>query len=145
MEEFRLEFQERVGEMQNGDMVEFGSWTDPDISFPKFEIVKAILIDMKELVEKMPEMLFRTGVTWLLDVAVIPMGLLFILYKLAQLFMGSVFGSTGTRSRKSLGSGRKVLKWQGFPLSSFCSRQCPRLYPRRPFTRTRPRASPKRT
>lgn len=100
MEEFRQEFQERVEEMQSGDLIEFGSWTDPDISFPKFEIVKAILIDMKELVEKLPELLFRTGVTWLLDVAVIPIGLLFILYKLAQIFMGSVFGSPGTRPRK---------------------------------------------
>jgi hypothetical protein len=55
---------------------------------------------MKELVEKLPELLFRTGVTWLLDVALIPMGLLFILYKLALLFMGSVFGSPATRPRK---------------------------------------------
>lgn len=100
MEEFRLEFQERVEEMQNGNMIEFGSWTDPNISFPKFEVVKTILIDMKGLVEKLPELLFRTGVTWFLDVAVIPMGLLFILYKLALFFMGSVFGSTAARPRK---------------------------------------------
>lgn len=100
MEQFRSEFQERVEEIQDGDLVEFGSWTAPEVSFPKIEIVKAILTDMKGLAEKLPELLFRTGVTWLLDVAVIPMVLLFILYKLALLFMGSVFVSPGTRPRK---------------------------------------------
>jgi hypothetical protein len=100
MEQFRSEFQERVEEIQDGDLVALENWPNLRISFPKIEIVKAILIDMKELVEKLPELLFRTGVTWLLDVALIPMGLLFILYKLALLFMGSVFGSPATRPRK---------------------------------------------
>lgn len=100
MEEFRQEFQVRVEEMQNGDLIEFGSWTDPGISFPSFHIVMAVLTDMGELVKELPELLFRTGVTWLLDVAVIPMGLLFILYRLALLFMGSVFGTTAARSRE---------------------------------------------
>lgn len=107
MEEFRLAFQERVEGMQSGNLVEFGSWTDPSISFPKIEVVKAILIDMKGLVEKLPELLFRTGVTWLLDVVVIPMGLLFILYKLGLLFMGSVLGSTATRPRKLQAPGER--------------------------------------
>lgn len=107
MEEFRQEFQDRVDEMQTGDLVEFGSWTDPGISFPGYHIVRAVLADMGELVKELPELLFRTGVTWLLDVAVIPMGLLFILYRLALLFIGSVFGSPGTRAGFSRNSGER--------------------------------------
>jgi len=110
MEEFRQEFQERVEEMQSGDLIEFGSWTDPGISFPSYHIVRAILTDMEELVKELPELLFRTGVTWLLDVAVIPMGLLFILYRLALLFMGSVFGSPGARSGFPLDKGERSCK-----------------------------------
>jgi len=102
MEEFREDFQDRVEEMQSGDLIEIGSWTDPGISFPSFHIVMAVLADMGELVKELPELLFRTSVTWLLDVAVIPMGLLFILYKLALFFIGSVFGSTAARPREHL-------------------------------------------
>lgn len=101
MEEFRQEFRDRVEQMQTGDLIEFGSWTDPGISFPSYHIVRAILSDMEELVKELPELLFRTGVTWLLDVVVIPIGLLFILYRLALLFIGSVFGSTVMRSGPS--------------------------------------------
>jgi hypothetical protein len=96
--------------MQSGDLIEFGSWTDPGISFPSYHIVRAILTDMEELVKELPELLFRTGVTWLLDVAVIPMGLLFILYRLALLFMGSVFGSPGARSGFPLDKGERSCK-----------------------------------
>jgi len=97
MEQFQTDFKARVDEIQNGDLISFeGTITSPRISFPKYYIVQAILIDMGQLIEELPELLLRTGVTWLLDVVIIPLGLLLILYKLALLFTESLFGSAGT-------------------------------------------------
>jgi hypothetical protein len=97
MEQFQTDFKDRVDEIQDGDLISFeGSITSPRITFPKYYVVQAILIDMGELIKELPELLLRTGVTWLLDVVIIPLGLLLILYKLALLFTEALFGSTGT-------------------------------------------------
>lgn len=97
MNQFETEYKARINEIQEGDLVTFeggslGNLSLPRITFPKFYLVRAILIDMGELIEELPELLLRTGVTWLLDVVVIPLGLLLILYKLVFLFTQSLFG-----------------------------------------------------
>jgi hypothetical protein len=97
MEQFQTEFNDRIDELKTGDLISFeGSITSPRITFPKYYIVQAILIDMGELIDELPELLLRTGVTWLLDVVVIPLGLLLILYKLAMLFTEALFGDDRT-------------------------------------------------
>ncbi len=59
------------------------------VTSEKYQVIEQILVEMEGLIEKLPEVLFKTGVTWLLDVVVIPIGMLFLLYKLAVLFMNS--------------------------------------------------------
>jgi len=93
MDQFQTDFRTRIDNIQEGDLISIGgTLTSPRITFPKFYLVKAILIDMGELIADLPELLLRTGVSWLLDVIVIPLALLFILFKLAILFTESLFG-----------------------------------------------------
>ncbi|HOP27110.1 MAG TPA: hypothetical protein PLM22_09170 [Candidatus Sabulitectum sp.] len=106
MTEFQESFQARLDELKVSRMEDFitvaggsvewhGVYPDisfPSISFPKYYIVQAILADMSDMVKELPELLIRTGVTWLLDVIIIPVGLLFLLYRLAILFTESLFG-----------------------------------------------------
>ncbi len=69
------------------------SWPSINFSSDKYLVIKQIILEMDGLAEKLPEVLFKTGVTWLLDVVVIPIGMLFLLYKLAILFMNSFMGA----------------------------------------------------
>jgi len=106
MTEFQENFQERLDELKVSGMEDFITVTGgsvewhgihpdiafPSVSFPKYYIVQTILADMSDMVKELPELLIRTGVTWLLDVIIIPVGLLFLLYRLAILFTESLFG-----------------------------------------------------
>ena len=99
MAEFETEYKARLSELQEGDLItlEGGdiSLTNiqlPDINFPKFHLIKAIFTDMAGLIEELPDLLLRTGVSWLLDVIIVPIGLLLLLYKLAMLFTEALFG-----------------------------------------------------
>jgi len=92
MDEFQLQYEARLNLLREGDLINFeGTFGGPRITFPKYHIVQAILDDLQELIKTLPDLLLRTGVTWLLDVIIVPLGLLFILYKLALLFTQSVF------------------------------------------------------
>lgn len=62
-------------------------------TFGKFEIIEDILVSIPGLLEELPELLLTTGVAWILDVIVIPLGLLLLLYKLALLFLNSFLGA----------------------------------------------------
>lgn len=118
MTEFQEEFKERLEDLKISRMEDFItitggniSLTDfslPTVSFPKYYVVQTILSDMSDMVEELPELLIRTGVTWLLDVIIIPIGLLFLLYKLAILFTESLFG--GSRADKLDKTLRKYLE-----------------------------------
>jgi len=69
-------------------------WPDlGSLSSPKIDVVKVMIDEMKVFADDLPETLFRTGVTWILDVMIIPLGMLFLLYKMALLFTDSVLGS----------------------------------------------------
>lgn len=92
MDEFQLQYESRLDLLREGDLITFeGSITSPRITFPKYYIVQAILTDLQELIKTLPDLLLRTGVTWLLDVIIVPLGLLFILYRLAILYTQSAF------------------------------------------------------
>jgi len=93
MDEFKQQYEARLNLLREGDLITLeGPITSPRIAFPKYYIVQAILIDLQELIETLPDLLLRTGVTWLLDVIIVPLGMLFIFYKLALLFTQSAFG-----------------------------------------------------
>lgn len=109
MGEFQKNFESRLEEAQNAGLIDIegwpptitGSWTDIDITWPdlgtisspKFQVLTGIVTDMKDLINVLPELLLKTGVTWLLDVMIIPLGMLFLLYKLALIFTNSFLGS----------------------------------------------------
>ncbi|PIE53675.1 hypothetical protein CSA37_00480 [Candidatus Fermentibacteria bacterium] len=101
MDEFQQEYERRIEEIKKGDIItieggEFsllGEKELPSIDFPKFYLVIDIIEDMGALARELPDLLLRTGVSWILDVIIVPLGLLFILYKLTLIFVESVFGS----------------------------------------------------
>jgi len=109
MGEFEENFDARLEEAQNAGLVDIEGWPPtitgsfpdydiqwPDlssISSPQYQVIAGIVTDMKDLIDVLPELLLRTGVTWLLDVMIIPLGMLFLLYKLALLFTNSFLGS----------------------------------------------------
>lgn len=69
-------------------------WSDlGSISSPQYQVIAGIVVDMKDFIDILPQVLFRTGITWLLDVMIIPLAMLFMLYKLAILFTDSFLGS----------------------------------------------------
>jgi len=107
--EFKDNFESRLEDAKHADLVNIEGWPPkitgsfptiniewPDlgsISSPQYQVMAGIVIDMKDLMNVLPELLLRTGVTWLLDVMIIPLGMLFLLYKLALLFTDSFLGS----------------------------------------------------
>lgn len=109
MGEFEENFDARLEEAQNAGLVDIEGWPPtitgsfpnynidwPDlrtITSPQYQVIAGIVTDMKDLIDVLPELLLRTGVTWLLDVMIIPLGMLFLLYKLALLFTNSFMGS----------------------------------------------------
>jgi hypothetical protein len=109
MAEFEDRFSSRLDEAESARIVEIEGWPPsvtgsfpsfriewPDldsVSLPQLQIIAGIVADMKDLIDVLPELLLRTGVTWILDVIIIPFGMLFILYKLALLFTDSLPGS----------------------------------------------------
>lgn len=100
MEQFQLDYETRINEVWQGELValEGGNigWDEiefPSVEFPKLEIVIGIMEGMGQVAEQLPDLLIRTGVTWLLDVIIVPLGLLILLYRLALLFTESVFGA----------------------------------------------------
>ena len=109
MGEFEENFESRLEEAKHAGLIDIEGWPPrvtgsltnlsiewPDlgtISSPQYQVIAGIVVDMKDLIDVLPELLLRTGVTWLLDVMIIPLGMLFLLYKLAILFTGSFLGS----------------------------------------------------
>ena len=103
MNNFKNEYEARLEVAQNAGLIEIDGWPPrlsgsfpefyihwPDIqtmTSPKYQIIADIFTDMQGLIQVMPELLFRTGATWLLDVMIIPLGMLFLLYKLCILFI----------------------------------------------------------
>ena len=109
MGEFEDSFSSRLEEAKSAGLIQMEGWPPrvegsfpsfsiewPDIgsvSSPQYQVIAGIIVDMKELIDVLPEVLLRTGVTWLLDVIVIPLGMLFLLYKLLLIFIESFLGS----------------------------------------------------
>lgn len=109
MGEFEEHFESRLEEAKHAGLIDIEGWPPrltgsfpnlniewPDlgsISSPQYQVIAGIVVDMKDLMDVLPELLLRTGVTWLLDVMIIPLGMLFLLYKLAFLFTDSFLGS----------------------------------------------------
>ncbi|MCP4647202.1 MAG: hypothetical protein GY852_05605, partial [bacterium] len=109
MGEFEVNFESRLDEAKSAGLIDIEGWPPritgsfpnfaiewPDIgsvSSPQYQVIAGIMVDMKDLIDVLPEVLLRTAVTWLLDVMVIPLGMLFLLYKLAFLFIDSVFST----------------------------------------------------
>lgn len=110
MGEFQQHFESRLEEAKHAGLIDIEGWPprfggslrNPDISwpdlsslsFPLYQVIADIMVEMKDLIGVLPELLLRTGVTWLLDVMIIPLGMLFLLYKLALLFTNSFLGSS---------------------------------------------------
>lgn len=112
MDEFQRQYEARLDLLREGDLITFeGTIASPRITFPKYYIVQAILTDLQQLIETLPDLLIRTGVTWLLDVIIVPLGLLFILYKLIILFTQSAFGEV--KAEKLDRTLRKYLEKKG--------------------------------
>jgi len=109
MSEFEERFSTRLEEAQSARIVDIDGWPPavtgsfpnfrmnwPDldsVTMPQLQIIAGIVTDMKDLTDVLPELLIKTGVTWILDVLIIPLGMLFILYKLLLLFTDSMLGS----------------------------------------------------
>ncbi|GEM_PF-1677499 len=109
MSEFEERFSTRLEEAQSARIVDIEGWPPAvtgsfpnfrinwpeldSVKLPQLQIIAGIVTDMKDLTDVLPELLLRTGVTWILDVMIIPLGMLFILYKLALLFTDSLLGS----------------------------------------------------
>jgi hypothetical protein len=109
MSEFEERFSARLEEVQSARILDIEGWPPvvagsfpnfridwPDldsVKLPQLQIIAGIVTDMKDLTDVLPELLLRTGVTWILDVMIIPLGMLFILYKLALLLTDSMLGS----------------------------------------------------
>ncbi|MCK5036411.1 MAG: hypothetical protein KAS73_10995 [Candidatus Sabulitectum sp.] len=109
MGEFEENFESRLEEAKHAGLIEIEGWPPrvtgsltnlsiewPDlgsISSPQYQVIAGIVVDMKDLIDVLPQVLLRTGATWLLDVMIIPLGMLFLLYKLAILFTDSFLGS----------------------------------------------------
>jgi len=109
MGEFQENFESRLEEAKHAGLIDMEGWPPrltgsfpnlniewPDlgsISSPQYQVLAGIVVDMKDLIDVLPELLLRTGVTWILDVMIIPLGMLFLLYKLALLFTNSFLGS----------------------------------------------------
>ena len=108
MEEFKVDFEGRLEQAKTAQLIHIDGWPPtitgsfppeiewPDltsISSPQYDVIAGIIFDMKNMIEVLPELLLKTAVTWLLDVMIIPLGMLFLLYKLALLFTESFFGT----------------------------------------------------
>ncbi len=107
--EFEEDFSSRLEEAKSAGLIQMEGWPPrlegsfpnydiqwPDlgsVTSPQYQVIAGIVVDMKDLIGVLPEVLLRTGVTWLLDVIVIPLGMLFFLYKLLLLFIDSFLGS----------------------------------------------------
>ncbi len=103
MEHFKTEYEARFQTLEDVGLIEISGWPPtvtgsfpdyvihwPDlqnISLPKYQVAAAIFTDMKDLIEVLPELLLKTGATWLLDIMIIPLGMLFILYKVGIFFI----------------------------------------------------------
>lgn len=110
MGEFEENFESRLEEAKHAGLIDMEGWPPrltgsfpnldiewPDlssISSPQYIVISGIVVDMKDLIDVLPELLLRTGATWLLDVMIIPLGMLFLLYRLALLFADSFLGSS---------------------------------------------------
>lgn len=95
MAEFKSEYEAKVELMKEAELllIEGNLFDSPGIISPKFLVMKSVLSDAGEITRELPDVLLRTGVSWLLDIIIVPIGLLFPLFKLALLLTESVFGS----------------------------------------------------
>ncbi len=126
MGEFEENFSSRLEEAKHAGLIQIEGWPPrvegsfpnfsiewPDlasVTSPQYQVIAGIVVDMKDLIDVLPEVLLRTGVTWLLDVIVIPLGMLFLLYKLLLIFIDSFLGSV--RAQKFEKAVSRVLEEQ---------------------------------
>jgi hypothetical protein len=61
--------------------------TSVRLSYPLIGSISRLADELKDVYEKLVELLFRSGIAWLFDVLLVPVGLLFVFYRISLMFL----------------------------------------------------------
>ncbi len=106
LEELKTKYEAEVELLRQDNIVGFGVTTNPanflgatvnlptavNLSFPLIDSVERLADELKDVYEKLVELLFTSGIAWLFDVLIVPVGLLYVFYRISLILLEKLVG-----------------------------------------------------